>query len=76
MISGIDLGTTNSAVAHVRDGVPRILAQGQERIMPSIVGLTPQGGLLIGTPARNQYTLYPERTIRSIKRKMGTDEQD
>lgn len=75
MIVGIDLGTTNSAVAHVRDGVPRILAQGQERIMPSIVGLTPQGGLLIGTPARNQYTLYPERTIRSIKRKMGTDER-
>ena len=75
MIVGIDLGTTNSAVAYVRDGVPRILAQGQERIMPSIVGLTPQGGLLIGTPARNQYTLYPERTIRSIKRKMGTDER-
>jgi molecular chaperone DnaK len=40
-----------------------------------MVGLTPQDGLLVGTPARNQYTLYPERTVRSIKRKMGTDEQ-
>jgi molecular chaperone DnaK len=74
MIVGIDLGTTYSATALVKDGVPRILAQGDERIMPSMVGVTPQGGLLVGTPARNQYTLYPERTIRSIKRKMGTDE--
>jgi molecular chaperone DnaK len=75
MIVGIDLGTTFSAVSHVQEGVPRILSQGDERIMPSMVGLTPQGGLLVGTPARNQYTLYPERTIRSIKRKMGTNEQ-
>jgi molecular chaperone DnaK len=38
-----------------------------------MVGLTPEGALLVGTPARNQYTLYPERTVRSIKRKMGQD---
>ncbi|HWE60767.1 MAG TPA: Hsp70 family protein [Chloroflexota bacterium] len=75
MIVGIDLGTTFSATAIVRDGKPMILAQGDERIMPSVVGLTPQGGLLVGTPARNQYTLYPERTVRSIKRKMGTEER-
>src|SRR5436305_5250132 len=74
MIVGIDLGTTFSAVARVEDGIPKILPQGDERIMPSMVGLTPQGGLLVGTPARNQYTLYPERTVRSIKRKMGTTE--
>jgi molecular chaperone DnaK len=42
-----------------------------ERIMPSVVGLTPRDTLLVGTPARNQYVLYPERTIRSIKRQMG-----
>ncbi len=75
MIVGIDLGTTYSAAALVQAGIPRILAQGDERIMPSMVGLTPQGGLLVGTPARNQYTLYPERTVRSIKRKMGTEER-
>jgi molecular chaperone DnaK len=75
MIVGIDLGTTYSAAALVQAGIPHILAQGDERIMPSMVGLTPQGGLLVGTPARNQYTLYPERTVRSIKRKMGTEER-
>ncbi|MGH2389588.1 MAG: Hsp70 family protein, partial [Chloroflexota bacterium] len=75
MIVGIDLGTTYSAVALVQAGIPGILSQGEERIMPSMVGLTPQGGLLVGMPARNQYTLYPERTVRSIKRKMGTEER-
>lgn len=72
-IVGIDLGTTFSAVAYIRDGVPQILTYGDERIMPSVIGLSPDGTLLVGTPARNQYILYPERTIRSIKRKMGQD---
>ncbi|MGH2346193.1 MAG: Hsp70 family protein, partial [Chloroflexota bacterium] len=53
MIVGIDLGTTYSAVALVQAGIPGILSQGEERIMPSMVGLTPQGGLLVGMPARN-----------------------
>ena len=43
-------------------------------MLPSCVGLDPTGGLLIGAPARNQQLLYPERTVRSIKRLMGTDE--
>jgi molecular chaperone DnaK len=73
IIIGIDLGTTFSATALVRDGAPEIIARGDERIMPSIVGLGIQGELLVGTPARNQYVLYPERTIRSIKRLMGQD---
>jgi molecular chaperone DnaK len=72
-IIGIDLGTTFSATALVREGAPQIVPQGDERIMPSVVGLTPNGNLLVGTPARNQYVLYPERTVRSIKRKMGQD---
>jgi molecular chaperone DnaK len=70
-IIGIDLGTTFSAAAHVLEGVVYIVPGGEERIMPSVVGLNPEGSLLVGTPARNQYVLYPERTIRSIKRKMG-----
>ena len=73
MIIGIDLGTTYSAAALVRDGMPHILPHGDERIMPSVVGLTPQGTLLVGAAARNQYVLYPEQTIRSIKRSMGQD---
>jgi molecular chaperone DnaK len=73
MIVGIDLGTTYSATAIVRGGVPQIVPHGDERIMPSVVGLTPENTLLVGTPARNQYALYPARTIRSIKRRMGQD---
>jgi len=73
MIVGIDLGTTNSALALVRDGQPHIVPHGDERIMPSVVGLDVQGDLLVGTPARNQYVLYPERTVRSVKRRMGED---
>ncbi len=73
-IIGIDLGTTFSAASIVRDGRPEILPKGSERIIPSIVGLTPEGERLVGTPARNQALLHPENTIRSIKRKMGTDE--
>jgi molecular chaperone DnaK len=74
-IIGIDLGTTYSAAALVRDGTPHILPHGDERIMPSVVGITPQGALLVGTPARNQYALYPEQTIRSIKRRMGSNDR-
>ncbi len=73
MIIGIDLGTTYSATAVVRDGIPQIVPHGDERIMPSVVGINPEGTLLVGTPARNQYALYPEQTIRSIKRSMGQD---
>lgn len=73
-IIGIDLGTTFSAVGFVSEGKPRILPNGAERIIPSVVGFSPEGALLVGAPARNQYVLYPERTVRSIKRKMGTDE--
>lgn len=73
VIIGIDLGTTFSATAVVRDGVPHIVPQGDERIIPSVVGFTPQGALLVGTPARNQYVLHPDRTVRSIKRQMGQD---
>jgi len=73
MIIGIDLGTTYSATATLHNGVPQIVPHGDERIMPSVVGLTSQDTLLVGTPARNQYVLYPARTIRSIKRQMGQE---
>ena len=73
-IIGIDLGTTNSEVAVIRDGRPVVLpGEDGDPILPSVVGLDPQGGLLVGKAARNQYVLAPERTIRSIKRKMGQE---
>ncbi|HEY1188620.1 MAG TPA: Hsp70 family protein [Gemmata sp.] len=72
-IIGIDLGTTNSEVAVIQSGRPIVLAEDGDPILPSVVGLDPQGKLLIGRAARNQYALSPERTIRSIKRKMGQD---
>ncbi len=73
MIVGIDLGTTNSGVAIVQNGAPQMLPNGEERIIPSVVGCSPSGQWLVGTPARNQYVLSPENTVRSIKREMGTD---
>jgi molecular chaperone DnaK (HSP70) len=74
-IVGIDLGTTNSEIAVYRDGRPEILADEQGRkILPSVVGLTEAGELLVGEEARNQWLLYPDRTVRSIKRRMGQSE--
>src|SRR5436305_9991476 len=74
LIIGIDLGTTNSEVAAFVDGQVRVLGPGDQRILPSCVGFSISGDLLVGGPARNQHTLYPDRTVRSIKRKMGTEE--
>jgi len=74
-IIGIDLGTTNSEVAVVENGKPRLIEVDASPILPSVVGLTEDGNLLVGREARNQYVLYPERTIRSIKRRMGQDQK-
>ena len=74
LIVGIDLGTTNSEVAAFLDGQVRVLGPGDQRILPSCVGFSASGELLVGEPARNQQALYPERTVRSIKRKMGNSE--
>ena len=60
-------------MAVIRDGRPVVLEEDGDPILPSVVGLDPQGHLLVGKAARNQYVLAPERTIRSIKRKMGQE---
>src|SRR5207249_5453856 len=74
LIVGIDLGTTNSEVAYLRDGQPHVIPDADgDPILPSFVGLTEDGRLLVGKAARNQWVLAPERTIKSIKRKMGQD---
>jgi molecular chaperone DnaK len=74
LIVGIDLGTTNSEVAAFNAGKVQVLELGQSKLLPSVVGLSPSGELLVGEAARNQLVLYPERTVRSIKRKMGSSE--
>src|SRR3954447_7448426 len=73
LIVGIDLGTTNSEVALVRDGKPVVFEEDGDPILPSFVGLSEDGKLLVGKAARNQWVLAPERTVKSIKRKMGQD---
>ena len=74
-IIGIDLGTTNSGVAVVKDGQPHMLPYREQNIIPSVVGRTAAGKLLVGTPAWNQYVLDPDNTVVSIKRQMGSDYQ-
>jgi molecular chaperone DnaK len=71
---GIDLGTTNSEVAIIEDGQARILpGEDGDLILPSCVGLSDAGKLLVGREALRQYAAAPERTVKSIKRWMGTD---
>jgi molecular chaperone DnaK len=75
-ILGIDLGTTNSEVAIYRNGRPEVLADERDRIiLPSVVALSESGELLVGEEARNQFLLYPKQTVRSIKRRMGSDDK-
>ena len=72
-IIGIDLGTTNSEVAVVENGRLTVIdITPGHPILPSFVGLADDGSILVGEPAKNQYVLYPERTIKSIKRRMGS----
>lgn len=73
-IIGIDLGTTNSAVAVIQDGMPTMLPVNGAQLLSSVVGISSENTLLVGTPARNQWVVAPERTVRSIKRKMGSQD--
>ncbi len=71
---GIDLGTTNSEVAIVENGQVRVLpGEDGDLILPSCVGFSDTGKLLVGREALRQYAAAPERTVKSIKRWMGTD---
>jgi molecular chaperone HscC len=73
-IVGIDLGTTYSLVAVLRDGVPTPLPNALgEFLTPSAVSVDAQGKLLVGTAARARATTHPEQTALAFKRDMGTD---
>ena len=69
---GIDLGTTNSVVAVMEAGSPKVLINASgNRTTPSIVGFTDKGERLVGQPAKHQQVTNPKNTIFSIKRFMG-----
>lgn len=74
-VVGIDLGTTNSAIAWVKpDGNAEVIPNAEgKRTTPSIVSFTKDGQILVGEPAKRQVILNAERTVRSIKRYMGSD---
>jgi len=71
---GIDLGTTNSVVAVLEGGEPTVIANSEgSRTTPSIVAFAKNGEVLTGQPAKNQAVTNVDRTIRSVKRHIGTD---
>ena len=71
---GIDLGTTNSCVAVLEGGEPSVIANAEgARTTPSIVAFAKNGEVLVGEVAKRQAVTNVERTIRSVKRHMGTN---
>jgi molecular chaperone DnaK len=70
---GIDLGTTNSVVSVLEGGEPTVIANAEgSRTTPSIVAFARNGEVLVGEVAKRQAVTNPDRTIRSVKREMGT----
>ncbi|AXK44757.1 molecular chaperone DnaK [Brachybacterium saurashtrense] len=73
-VVGIDLGTTNSAVAVLEGGQPTVIANAEgSRTTPSVVAFSKQGEVLVGDVAKRQAVTNVDRTIASVKRHMGTD---
>src|SRR5664280_2011699 len=71
---GIDLGTTNSVVAVLEGGEPTVIANAEgNRTTPSVVAFAKSGEPLVGEVAKRQAVTNIERTVRSVKRHMGTD---
>ena len=71
---GIDLGTTNSVVAVLEGGEPAVIANAEgSRTTPSVVAFAKNGEVLVGEVAKRQAVTNVNRTIRSVKRQMGTD---
>lgn len=73
LIAGIDLGTTNSAIGILENGIPRLINIDGQATMPSCVGIDESGEILVGQAALNQLAVAPERTVASIKRQMGSE---
>ncbi len=73
-VVGIDLGTTNSVVAVLEGGEPNVIANAEgARTTPSVVAFSKNNEVLVGEVAKRQAITNPDRTIRSVKRQVGTD---
>jgi molecular chaperone DnaK len=73
-VVGIDLGTTNSCIAIMEGKEARVITNAEgERTTPSVVGFSKSGERMVGRVAKRQAITNPDRTVLSIKRKMGTD---
>jgi molecular chaperone DnaK len=76
-VVGIDLGTTNSLVAYVKDGVPVVIRDaGGEALVPSVVSLGDDGTIFVGREAQRRLLTAPSRTVYSVKRFMGRGVDD
>ena len=75
-VIGIDLGTTNSCMAIMEAGTPVVIPNAEgARTTPSVVAFTKEGERLVGSLAKRQAVTNPQRTVASIKRRMGTSEK-
>ncbi|TCT15999.1 molecular chaperone DnaK [Natranaerovirga pectinivora] len=75
-IIGIDLGTTTFEIAYIKNGKPEIIVNDLgSRITPSVVGLTDDNEIIIGSSPKRQAVLKPERTVMEVKRLMGSSEK-
>jgi molecular chaperone DnaK len=76
-VVGIDLGTTNSLVAHVKDGVPEVIRDAAgDALVPSIVSVAEDGTIFVGREAQRRLLTAPSRTVYSVKRFMGRGVED
>ncbi len=76
-VVGIDLGTTNSLVAYVRDGVPHVIRDGSgDALVPSVVSLGEDGTFFVGREAQRRLLTAPSRSVYSVKRFMGRGVDD
>jgi molecular chaperone DnaK len=70
-VLGIDLGTTNSACAVVRDGRASVVRRGEDRIVPSVVAALPDGSIVVGNRAKRRRAIDPTQVVYSAKRLIG-----
>jgi len=76
-IIGIDLGTTNSCVAVMEGGTPKVLENSEgDRTTPSVVAFTKDGEVLVGQPAKRQAVTNPQNTFHAVKRLIGRRFED
>src|SRR3954454_12747950 len=75
-VVGIDLGTTNSLVAHVADATPAVIGGEGGPLVPSVVHYAADGGVIVGRPAQARAIDAPRDTLASVKRLIGRGAKD